>query len=78
MQRKSLFAALLLPVPFAALPLAALLFTHVDSTPAIIVRQDAAATFRIGPGLQVSPLTLNVADSPHKGCPDKSTPPIEG
>jgi hypothetical protein len=78
MQRKSLFAALLLPVPFAALPLAALLFTTAHTTPAIAVQQDTTATIHIGLGAGAFPLTLNVADSPHPGCPDKSTPPIEG
>jgi len=77
MSGKSLAAALLLPLPFAALPLAALLFTADHTGPRVAIREDMA-TIQLVPEGRVSPLALNVAGSPRDGCPHASISPIEG
>lgn len=78
MHRKSFAAALLLPLPFAALPLAVLLFSHVHSPAGISIPQGDAAAIRIDASPPTTPLTVSVTDSSHTGCRDASIPPIEG
>ena len=78
MSGKSLVAVLLLPLPFAALPLAAILFTGGHARPDIAAGQPDTVTFQFVPQRPVFPLAWNVAGTLEDGCHDASISPIEG
>lgn len=80
MRHKSLVAALLLPIPFAAMPVLAVFVSHLDGS-------GSAHGVALNPApiqLQLEQihthghtLAHNVADST-SGCPGDSVPPFEG
>ena len=80
MRRKSLLAALLLPLPFTALPVVAVLLGGTGSAgqrdlainPVPVQQQaDEAA-------LNSHPLAYGISESPLNACPGESPSPIEG
>lgn len=73
--RQKLVIALLLPVPFAALPLMSLLF----STPAHEAG-DLAFESQVAPPVQqkAHPLAFGIADPSQAGCDPQSNQAIEG
>ena len=77
MSGKSLAAVLFLPLPFAALPLAALLFTGSAGAPSVAVHQDMV-TIQLLHGQPASPLARNVDGPPRNACAHTSISPIEG
>lgn len=78
MPGKSFLAALLLPLPFAALPLVTLLFVHASQGPGLVVRTTDTSAASFGPAAPVVPLTVQIEGQSHTGCADPSSLPIEG
>ena len=79
MRKKSLIAALLLPLPFAALPVLAVFVGHMggDSGPSAVAINPVPIERQVDQ-MPASGRTLahNVAD-PTSGCPGESLPPAE-
>ena len=77
MAGKKLLFALLLPLPFAALPLAALLFSPGHSLPRIEVTNVGALLGPTGSHRTVS-FAPGVSDPSIQGCSSQSNTPVEG
>lgn len=78
MAAKKLLVALLLPLPFAALPLAALLFVPAHTAPRIEVTNATALTGFGGAHRTASSLTYGISESSNDGCLSQSIPPVQG
>ena len=78
MAGKKLLFALLLPLPFAALPLAALLFVPAHSTPSIEVTNVGALVSPTGPHRTASSLTYGIAEPSSDGCSSQPNSPVQG
>lgn len=71
MRRKALFATLLLPLPFAALPLVGVLLGMTGNSQTVIVdtRQPVARQMQLDiPKAQSDPLAYGVSDQSPNGC----------
>ena len=72
MQRKVLIATLLLPLPFAALPLVGVLVGMGGGARSVAVESRAVEQRQVQfdwPNTQVNPLAMGVSDPLRDGCP---------
>jgi len=71
MRRKALIATLILPLPFAALPLVGVLLGMTGSSPALIVDarqfEQLQSQFNVA-DTQVAPLAYGISDPLRAGC----------
>ncbi|MEP7215244.1 MAG: hypothetical protein ABI782_03275 [Anaerolineaceae bacterium] len=71
MQHKALIATLLLPLPFAALPLVGVLLGMTGGSPAVIVDAQQVEQLQSQFNLtntQANPLAYGISDPSHAGC----------